>query len=67
MFDAEGRAAFQRIERQNQELIRRAVANPAAIFQMDTSPLNVCGGYTFPDAPEIDLKSDANRRRTMIF
>ncbi len=59
MFDAEGRAAFQRIERQNQELIRRAVANPAAIFQMDTSPLNVCGGYTFPDVPEIDLKSES--------
>jgi hypothetical protein len=46
-FDPNGWAAYQRAERQNRELIDRA-----AIFQRDTPPANLLGGYWFPNAPQ---------------
>jgi len=50
------RASFDRTERQNRDIIRRATANPDAIFQRDTPPLNLCGGYKFPGAPKLGPK-----------
>ena len=47
-------ASFERTERQNRDLIREACSNPDAIFQRETPPVNLLGGYKFPAAPQLD-------------
>jgi hypothetical protein len=53
-FDKFTWASFERTERQNRDLIREACSNPDAIFQRETPPVNLLGGYKFPAAPKLD-------------
>jgi hypothetical protein len=45
------------VERSNRATNRRhwCAAGAAALIQRDTMPINIVGGYKFPDAPQIEL------------
>jgi hypothetical protein len=46
-------ALFERDRRRLREYFRKLGAQ--CLFQRDTAPVNIVGGYRFPDAPKVDL------------
>jgi hypothetical protein len=51
--------SYLQTESRNRALLRGRFSNPVVLIQSGDPPVNVLGGYRFPDAPKIELPAPA--------